>query len=122
MAGLLIRLIGLLWIIGGIIGLVATKRAILALSNLLKNSRRQTLGLLSLIFGVLLMISSAAARESWFIFALGIIACFKGIMTVFMPEQKLKTVIDWWLAAPEIVYKCGGIFLLVLGIVVFYVV
>lgn len=117
-----IALAGILWITVGIFGLVASKKTTQALCNWAKNIRRQSLGLLSLIFGVLLLISASSARESWFILMLGILACLKGVVIVLMSEQKLKAVIDWWLAAPELVHKGWATFSLVLGVVIFYII
>ena len=117
-----IRLIGLFWVIIGIFGLVATKRLTLTLANLIKNTRRQTLGLISLIAGVLLLISASAATEEWFVLVLGILASLKGATIVLISEHKLKAVMDWWLAAPEIVYKGWAAFVLVLGVVMFYII
>lgn len=117
-----VGLVGIFWIILGLFALVATRKTTLALCNWVKNTKRQSLGLLSLIFGVLLLISASSVREVWFVLALGIIACLKGAMTILMPEKKLQAIIDWWLAAPEIVYKGWAILLLVLGVVMFYVI
>ena len=114
-----IRLVGLLWIIVGIIGLLATKRATLALNNFAKNTKRQSLGLLSLTFGVLLLISASSTQAIWFIVVLGIMACLKGATIILMPRQKFKAAIDWWLAAPEIAYKGWASFILLLGIAMF---
>ncbi len=120
--GWFIGLVGIFWITIGIFGLVATKRAALALSNLIKNTRRQTLGLVGLIFGVLLLISASSTREAWFVLTLGIITCLKGATTVLMSEQKLKAVCEWWLSAPEIVHKGWAALVLVLGVVMFYII
>ena len=117
-----IALVGIFWIVTGIFGLLATKRMTLALSNLIKNTRRQTLGLLILIFGVLLLISAPFAREAWFVVVLGILACLKGATIVLMPEKNLKAVMDWWLAAPEIVHKGWATALLALGVIIFYII
>ena len=117
-----IVLAGIFWISIGLFGLVSTKKATLALSNLVKNTKRQPLGLLSLIFGVLLLISASSARESWFVLALGIMACLKGASLVLMPEKKLRAVMDWWLAAPEIVHRWWAAFVLILGVVMFYII
>ncbi len=117
-----IALVGIFWIIMGLSALVATKKTTLALCNWLKNTKRQSLGLLSLILGVLFLISASSARETWFVLALGIIACLKGVMTILMPEKSLKALIEWWLAAPEIVYRWWAILLLVLGVAMFYVI
>lgn len=120
--GWFIALLGIVWIVFGIVGLVATKRMHLALSNLIKNVRRQTLGLLSLIIGVLLLISASSAREAWFVLMLGIITCLKGVTTILTPQRNLKAIIDWWLSAPEIVHKGWAITLLILGVVIFYII
>lgn len=120
--GWFIALVGMFWITVGIFALVATKRTTLALNNLIKNTRRQTLGLIGLIVGVLLLISASSTTEAWFVRALGILACLKGATTVLMSGQRMKAVMDWWLAAPEIVHKGWGAFMLVLGVVMFYII
>ena len=117
-----IGLIGILYIILGLFALVATKKTTLALCNWVKNTRRQSLGLLTLIVGVLLLISAASTKAAWFVLALGIIASLKGATIILMPEKKLQAVIDWWLAAPEVVYKGWAVFLLVLGVALFYII
>jgi multisubunit Na+/H+ antiporter MnhG subunit len=117
-----IILIGIIWIILGLFGLVATKRIATVFSNLVKNTRRKTLGLLGLIFGVLLLLSASSAREYWFVFALGVISCLKGLTIVLISDKNLKAMMDWWLAAPEIVYKGWAAFALVLGIAMFYII
>ncbi len=120
--GWFVRLLGILWIIIGIFGILATKRINLAISNLIINTRQKTLGLISLIAGVLLLLAAASVREGWFVFMLGIISCLKGLSVVLMPAKGLKAVIDWWLAAPEIVHKGWAITALILGVVMFYIV
>ncbi|MBN2097385.1 MAG: hypothetical protein JW714_02770, partial [Candidatus Omnitrophica bacterium] len=68
-----------------------------------------------------LLLAASSTQEPWFVLALGIMACLKGAMTVLMPQQKLKQLIDWWLMAPDIVYKSWAIFVLILGVVLMYV-
>jgi hypothetical protein len=120
--GWFVILLGIFWIIIGIFGILATKRINLALSNLIKNTPQKNLGLTSLIIGVLLLLAAVSVRESWFVFMLGIIACLKGLTIVLMPAKGLKAIMDWWLAAPEIVHKGWAIAVLILGVVVFYIV
>ena len=122
MARIILVLAGLFWIVIGIFGLVATKRLTLTLSNFVKNTPRQNLGLFGLIFGALLLISAPHIREAWFVLALGIIACLKGAAVVLMPKQKLNEVMDWWLAAPEVVLKGWAVCSLILGVVMFFII
>lgn len=118
---LIIRLAGLIWIVTGTFGLVATKKSILALSNFIKNTKRQRLGMISLVFGLLLLISADAAETPLFVLALGIMGCVKGLATVLMAEKKFQEVTNWFLAGPEIVYKGWAIFALILGVAMFYI-
>lgn len=117
-----IVLVGLFWIVIGLMLLAATKKTMLTVTNLIKNTRRQTLGLTSLIFGVLLLISASSTQEAWFVSALGIIACLKGASIVLVSEQKMKEVLEWWMGAPELVHKGWGALILILGIVMFYII
>jgi len=118
---IIVRLLGLYWIVMGILGLVATKKSILALSNFIKNTKRQSMGMLALVFGILLLISADITEAPWFVLALGIMACLKGMTTILMTEKKFKEVIDWWLAGPDVVYKAWAIFALILGVAMFYI-
>ena len=111
-----VRLVGLLWIVMGFFGLLATKKSVSALNKFCKNTNRQSLGLLSLIFGVLLLISSSITNAAWFILALGIMASLKGVTIILMPKQKYTNIIEWWLSAPDIAYKGWAIFMLLFGI------
>jgi uncharacterized protein YjeT (DUF2065 family) len=117
-----IGLIGLCYIIFGLFALAATKKTNAALSNFIKNTKRQTLGLIALIFGVLFIISASATQAAWFVLALGILACLKGAMFILVPQKKIKEMMDWWFSAPDMVYKCWAAFLLVLGIALFYII
>ena len=118
---LIIRLAGLLWIVMGTFGLVATGKSISAMTNFVKSTRRQTLGMLSLVFGLLLLISADAAEAPLFVLALGILASIKGLAIILMLEKKFKAVMDWWLAAPQIVYRGWAILALILGVAMFYI-
>ena len=119
---LFIVLIGLFWIIMGLSGIVATRKTTLALCNWARNTKRQTLGLLSLILGVLLLLSASSTEAAWFVLALGIIACLKGSTIILTSEKNLKALIDWWLAGPEFVYRWWAALLLILGVAMFYII
>lgn len=116
--GWIITLLGIVWIIVGIAGLVRTKQLVLTISNIIKNTGRQSLGLISLIIGVLILISASSAREGWFVLILGIMACLKGATIILLPEKTFKEATDWWLAAPKIIHKGWAAFLLILGAVI----
>jgi len=122
MGGLIVRLLGLIWIVFGICGLVATKKTIQALAKWVQNTRRQTMGLISLIFGVLLILSAGATKEAWFIVVLGIISCLKGAMIVLTSDQKLKAMMDWWISGPELFHKAHASAALIFGVIIFYIV
>lgn len=117
-----IVLLGIFWITIGIWGLVSTKKLIQSLSSFIRNTRQQMLGVLGLTVGVLLLIAASSVEQTWFVLMLGAMACLKGAAITLMPEVKLKAVVDWWLSAPEVVYKAWAAFLLVLGVVIFYVI
>ena len=117
-----VGLVGLGYIVLGLFGLAATKKTNLALANFVKNTKRQTMGLIALIFGVLFIISATATQAAWFVLALGIIACLKGAMFILVPQKKIKEMIDWWFSAPDIVYKSWAAFVLILGIALFYII
>ncbi|MBN3037980.1 MAG: hypothetical protein JW869_01025 [Candidatus Omnitrophica bacterium] len=117
-----IGLIGLGYIVLGLFWLSATKKTNLALANFIKNTKHQTMGLIALIFGVLFIISATATQAAWFILALGIMACLKGAMFILVPHKKIKEVIDWWFSAPDLVYKGWAVFVLILGIALFYII
>lgn len=117
-----IVLLGIFWITLGICGLVSTKKVMQLLSNFVRNTRQQMLGVLGLVVGVLLLISALSVEQTWFVLMIGAFACLKGAAIVLMPEVKLKAVMDWWLSAPEVVYKAWAACLLILGVVVFYVI
>jgi uncharacterized protein YjeT (DUF2065 family) len=119
--GWFVGLVGLFYIVFGLFGLASTKKTNLALSNFIKNTKRQTLGLIALIFGVLFIISASATQAAWFVLALGIIACLKGAMCILVPQKQIKEMIDWWFSAPDLVYKSYATFCLILGIALFYI-
>jgi uncharacterized protein YjeT (DUF2065 family) len=91
------------------------------MGNFVKNAKRQNLGLVTLIFGALLLISASSTKEPWFVLMLGTLASLKGTAIVLMPGKILKEITDWWLSAPETVHKVWGMFVLILGVVVIYI-
>lgn len=116
MGAFFIRLVSLLWIVVGFFGLLATKKSVSALNKFCSNANRQSLGLVSLIFGVLLLVASSATKAVWFVMALAIMSCLKGTAVILMPKQKINAIFEWWFSAPEIVYKGWAILMLLLGI------
>ena len=92
MLKIIVGLLGLIWIVLGVSGLVSPKKTQLYMSKFLHNYSRQVLGLLALIIGILLLLAAPAVKESWFVLVLGIAGCLKGAMTV-IARSRIATIL-----------------------------
>lgn len=118
--------ISFLWIILGAIQILYTEKSNAVLKKLMAERNPKILAVVPSIIGILLCVASlwhyskeGVYKPLWFVFALGLIACIKGILFFLLPPQSTKKVLQWWFnKASDRVIRVWGIILVVLGIAV----
>lgn len=73
---------------------------------------------LPLAAGVLFLLAASSTSQSTFIIALGLLALLKGLFFLFGPQEKVKSMIDWWMKGSDKTYKIGAVFVIALGIAI----
>jgi uncharacterized protein YjeT (DUF2065 family) len=77
---------------------------------------RKFISAFELIMGILLLISAAASRQSWFIRLIGLMAIIEGGVIFLIPKNLYDDLMDWYLnSASDQTYRLFGILSLVLG-------
>jgi len=86
------------------------------------NSRKRivTGGIVSLLFGVVFLLSASRSRVPVAIAIFGIWAIIKGIILFVINEKKLNTYLEWWLKKPLSVMRILGIISLAFGILIIW--
>ncbi len=116
----IIWVIGLLCVIFGLISILKPQ-TVKALFQKFLTKNFQFLGIIIFIIGIFLIAASFKAKVFWYVFILGILACFKGIFYLLKPRLA-QNLVNKWVNMGENGYKlCGllsytlGIFLLIWG-------
>jgi len=77
---------------------------------------RRFISAFELIMGILLLISAAASRQSWFIRLFGLLAILEGTVIFLIPKNLYDELMDWYLnSASDQTYRLFGILSLILG-------
>jgi hypothetical protein len=102
-------------VIGGVI-ILWTDWTRETLKGVLARKSIRLLGLIPLVFGILLVISSGWSEIFWLVFLLGLIALAKGAYLLFGSREQIDTATSWWLdKASDQLHRLSGLISLVLG-------
>jgi uncharacterized protein YjeT (DUF2065 family) len=117
MAGLFLLLISIVLIVKGVALILAPKKVLKIASNFLDKAEPRTLGIIPLIVGIFLLLSTSASVLGWLIVLLGLAEIGKAVYTLSTPLAKIKA--HPWLNLSDNNYRAIGILVLVLGVIVF---
>jgi len=86
------------------------------------NSRKRivTGGIISLLFGIIFLLSASSCRVPAVIIIFGLWAIIKSITLFVINEKKLNTYLEWWLKKPLSVMCIVGIISLIFGILIIW--
>jgi hypothetical protein len=73
---------------------------------------------LPLAAGVLFLLAASSSSQSSFIIIIGLLALLKGLLFLFGPQEKVQSMIDWWMKGSDKTYKIGAVFVIALGIAI----
>ena len=109
-------LLGVLYIIIGVVLFIFTDASKEILRNLLKQKNIKLLSIPSLAIGVVLIAGSSLVSVPWVVIALGVLGLLKGLFFIFGPESKTRPLIDWWLGASNSIYKTWSVVAFLIGV------
>lgn len=73
---------------------------------------------LPLAAGVFFLLAASSSSQSTFIVVLGLLALLKGLLFLFGPQEKVKSMIEWWINGSDKTYKIGAVVVIGLGIAI----
>lgn len=110
-------LISLVFIIEGVIMILAPKKVIKWATSLLEMKDLQRLGLAPLVAGIILLFSASSSAVGWLVVLLGLALIAKAVYIFLTPAAKIKS--HPWLSLSDNNYRAFGIVALVLGVILF---
>ncbi|MBN1354022.1 MAG: DUF2065 family protein [Candidatus Omnitrophica bacterium] len=118
MGKLFLYLIGILWVIVGVLSVFATKIARKKIfTKLIETSDVKKLSPIPITIGLLLILASPYDRHAILVFILGLLAIAKGIAAIAYPK-KLQKAKEWMIKSGDNVYRAGGVLLIIIGSIV----
>ncbi|MEW5801987.1 MAG: DUF2065 family protein [bacterium] len=118
--------IGLLWVILGTVQVLYTEQSNSILKKIMVERNPKILGIFPFLIGVLLCVSAllnyskeGVYKPLWFVFALGLLACIKGILFFLLPPHNSRKFLQWWFSqASDRFIRLWGLILVVLGVAI----
>jgi uncharacterized protein YjeT (DUF2065 family) len=111
--------LGLIWISFGVGFIIYSSESKRILKSVVANLDRRILSSLTVIFGVLIVISASESRHPGFIRLIGILAVFKGGFIFWNPQNLYDKTLDWYLnSVSDQTFRLFGIITLILGTVI----
>ena len=119
---ILLILLGVFWVVMGVMLVILTDAIKEVLRNLLKQKNLKLLSVLPFIVGIILISSSSLVSLPWITVTLGVLAILKGLFFAFGPVDKTKPLIDWWLNASSPLLKSWGVVVFLLGVLILLII
>jgi len=117
---ILIKIIGIVITLVGIIFLFCPK-AIKQLMGFVRQGRRlYWAGILRLLFGVTLLLGASQCRVIWVVMAMGILFLIGGVMIFTLGLERLRSIIEWWNKRSLMVLRLWALVVLALGALLIY--
>ncbi len=115
-----IWLISLIWIAWGSLAILYTAQTREAAGKLMAQVGRLPLGAVAAVVGVLLIVASRSSQQTGFVFMLGLLALFKGVVFIWNPKRVYKRLVQWYLEeTSDQTLRFFGIIALILGTALF---
>ncbi len=113
---MLTNIIGILWIIAGLIGVIWPLRVKKKLARKVTRRMRRVVFGFIIVFGFSLIISvfKTQGMISKIIGVVGLVLAIKGIM--LLTSKASEKMLGWWSERPVIVFRIQGIVVLVIGV------
>ena len=77
-------------------------------------------GILSLLFGVVLLLAASECRLAGVIIVFGIWAIIKGILLFTLGQKRINAYLNWWIEKPFSIVRLLGLIALAFGALLIY--
>jgi uncharacterized protein YjeT (DUF2065 family) len=115
--GLFLGLVGLIFVVEGVLMILAPKKIVKMVSDLLLRKNARAFGCAPLAVGILLLFSASSSALGWLVVFLGLAGIVKAIYTFLTPIQRVRS--HWWFSLSDNGHRGLGILILILGVIVF---
>jgi uncharacterized protein YjeT (DUF2065 family) len=68
--------------------------------------------------GVVFLVGARECKQSWVIFAFGILLLISGILVLVLGPKKLRPLIEWWQRQSAVFLRAMALIVLALGVVI----
>jgi len=117
MGSFFLLLVSLLFIIEGIIMILAPKKLMKLAHRMLAVKEPRLMGLIPLFVGIFLIFCASASAVPWLIVLLGLAGIAKAVYVFLTPVAKIKA--HPWMNLPDNNYRALGIVVLIFGVLIF---
>jgi len=116
--GFFLLLISVLYIVEGVLLILAPKKAVKFATRLFdKTKDPRLLGLAPLAVGIVLLFAASSCLVAWLIVLLGLAGIAKAVYIFLTPVAKIKS--HWWFTLSDNGQRALGILVLILGVIIF---
>lgn len=117
---ILVKLLGIVIVVMGFIFLI-NPTAFKQYAAFWRQRKRLLMGgILSLLFGVILLLAASGCRLRGVIIVFGVWAIIKGILLFTLGQKRLNTYLNWWIEKPLSIIRLLGLIALAMGILLIY--
>ena len=117
---ILVKLLGIVIVVMGIIFLI-NPTAFKQYAAFWRQRKRLLMGgILSLLFGVILLLAASECKLTGIIIVFGIWAIIKGILLFMLDQKRLNAYLDWWTEKPLLTIRLLGLIALACGAMLIY--
>lgn len=107
------------WVAGGTLFILYTEESRRFLTVFMAGTRARSFAFIPMVVGLLLIISAWASGAFWFILILGLLAIGKGLYFLLGPQERITTLLTWWVkSAQDRTYRLWGLIMVLLGMVI----
>jgi uncharacterized protein YjeT (DUF2065 family) len=117
---ILIKIIGILIILEGILFLLKPEFLKKILEFISRGKRVYIAAGIRIVLGIVFLLAASHCRIIWVIIVLGLLLLISGIVMLTMKLDRLKTMINWWLAKSEVFLRIMAVVVAAVGIVILY--
>lgn len=111
-------LMSLLYIVEGVLLILAPKKFMKFANKILESSKDlRLLGLIPLVIGILFLLCNSASVVRWLIVLLGLAGIAKAVYVFITPVAKIKA--HWFFSLSDNGQRAFGILILILGVIIF---
>jgi uncharacterized protein YjeT (DUF2065 family) len=93
MAGL-VKLIGIVMLVAGVIGFVKPNLVKKLAHNCAQKNQFQICGIVAITLGIIFLFAAQQCSVSWLVLLIGILAIAKGVLTLTLAKKKIKSLLD----------------------------